>query len=398
MAQAAAGLHIIAKPIGPVCNLDCTYCFYLEKEALFPKGENFRMSDQVLEAFTRQYIEAQPQAEVEFVWHGGEPMLLGMDFYRQALKLQKKYRKGKKIKNSIQTNGVLLNDQWAEFLKKNDFFVGISLDGPREVHDIYRKDRAGRGTFDKVLKGLRLLKKHGVEFNILACVAKETAYKPLEVYEFLKNEGVEFVQFTAVVERDPAGKVTPWSVEPEKYGEFLIKIFDQWVRQDVGKVFVMNFEWALNNWVGNPSPICLFAQECGRALAIEHNGDVYACDHFVYPKYLLGNLLKDELKALVELPKQRAFGAAKAKDLPRYCKSCAYLFACRGECPKRRFLKTPLDEPGLNYLCAGYKKYFSHIDKYMRAMVQLLRNNLPVSYIMKASKGPLIIRRDDQKA
>ncbi|MBU0686510.1 MAG: anaerobic sulfatase maturase [Candidatus Margulisbacteria bacterium] len=396
--QLPASFHVITKPVGPACNLNCDYCFYLEKEKLFPSGKNFRMTGEVLEAFIRQYLESQPQAEVEFVWHGGEPLLADLAFYRQVLKLQKKYQQGNKIKNSLQTNGVLLNDAWAEFLSKNNFFVGISLDGTKEIHDIYRKDRSGRGTFDAVIKGLRLLKKHGVEFNVLACVAKETAYKPLEVYAFLKSEGVEFVQFTAVVERDPNGMITPWSVEPEKYGDFLIAIFDQWVRHDVGKIFVMNFEWALNNWAGNPAPLCLFAPECGRSLVIEHNGDVYSCDHFVYPEYLLGNVLKDQLKDLVELPKQKNFGAAKADKLPQYCKKCTYLFACRGECPKRRFLKTPSDEPGLNYLCAGYKKYFSHINKYMRGMVQLWQNNLPVSHIMKATKGPLVIRRDDQNA
>ena len=317
------------------------------------------MPDEVLSAFIRQY-------DGEYVWQGGEPTLLGLDFFRKVLELQKKHHKGKKIKNSLQTNGILLDDKWCEFLKKNDFLVGISLDGPRDVHEIYRPSH------EKVMRGLRLLKKHGVDFNVLACVAKEIAKKPLDVYRFLKDEGVEFIQFTPIVERDANLKVLPWTVEPESYGDFLIAIFEEWVRTDVGKVFVMNFEWALNAWVGNPSPVCIFAERCGASLVIEHNGDVYSCDHFVYPEHLLGNILKVGLKSLAELPAQQDFGAAKSEKLPLYCKSCNYLFACRGECPKRK-----------QYLCAGYKKYFKHIDRYMRAMRDLLNHNRPVSDIMR---------------
>lgn len=393
-----SGVHVIAKPIGAVCNLNCAYCFYLDKKGLFPHNENFRMSDEVLSAFVRQYIEAQPFPEVEFVWQGGEPTLLGIDFFRKVTKLQKEHRRNKKVRNCLQTNGVLLNDEWCDFLKVHDFLVGISLDGPKDVHDIYRRDNAGKGTFDKAVRGLRLLRGHGVEFNVLACVARDTAKKPLDVYNFLKDEGVSFIQFTPVVEREEgSNKIAPFTVEPSDYGDFLIGIFDEWVKNDVGKIFVMNFEWALNAWVGNPSPVCIFAENCGRSLVIEHNGDVYSCDHFVYPEYLLGNVLKNDLKDLVELPSQCAFGTSKSKMLPISCKECSFLFACRGECPKRRFAKASTGENDLNYLCAGYKKYFQHITKYMNAMRELVSYNLPISNIMKAVKGPLVIKLDDKK-
>lgn len=391
---AQSGIHIIAKPTGPVCNLNCTYCFYLEKEKLFPKGENFRMSDDVLSSFIRQYIEAQPClpagrafSEVEFVWQGGEPTLLGLDFFRRVIELQKTFKRDKKIRNCLQTNGTLLTDEWARFLKKNEFLVGLSLDGPKEVHDIYRRDREGKGTFNKVIRGLRLLKKHGVEFNVLACVAKETAKKPLEIYQFLKAEGVGFIQFTPVVERGSSGKILPWTVEPESYGEFLIKIFDEWVRNDAGKIFVMNFEWALNAWVFRQSPVCIFSKTCGRSLAMEHNGDVYSCDHYVYPENYLGNIADHHIKELVELPAQKKFGSAKEESLLSTCRNCKFLFACRGECPKRRFARSPYGGTNLNYLCGAYKEYFQHIAKYMDAMRQLLENNKPVSDIMKEFKG-----------
>jgi len=386
-----AGLHLIAKPIGPVCNLNCVYCFYLEKKALFPPAENYRMSDEVLQAYVRSYLAAQPYPEVEFVWQGGEPTMLGLDFFRRALELQQKHKKDKKVSNCLQTNGVLLNDEWCEFLKKHDFLVGISLDGPEEVHDFYRVNRSRARTFGSVMNGLNLLKKHGVRFNVLACVASETASEPLKTYRFLKENGVGFIQFTPVVERDKEGKLLPWTVEPVAYGDFLSAIFDEWVRQDVGMVFVMNFEWAVNAWVGNPSPVCIFAESCGRSLVIEHNGDVYACDHFVYPPYRLGNVLKDDLGDLARLPAQLSFGAAKAA-LPDYCRSCQFLFACRGECPKRRFARTPYGGPGLNYLCPGYKKYFQHITKYLNALRQILEKGLPASDIMKAVQGPLVVK------
>jgi uncharacterized protein len=411
-----SGMHVVAKPMGPVCNLACEYCFYLEKKALFPQGDNFRMSDELLSAFVKNYIISQPTPVVEFVWQGGEPTLLGIDFFKRVIELQKPFAGRKTITNSLQTNGTLLTDKWCFFLKKHNFMVGISMDGPREIHDRYRRDRAGNGTFDKVMQGLRLLQKHKVEYNVLACVARETALQPLEIYRFFKAEGIEFIQFTPVVERMPdvnsthlglrlAGPaalekveqhfdVTPWTVIPEEYGDFLIAIYEEWVRHDVGKVFVMNFEWALNAWIGNPSPICVHAKQCGRSLVIEHTGDFFACDHCVYPQYRLGNIMTSQLPAMVEKSLQTGFGVTKETALPRWCTECEVLAACQGGCPKHRFAKTLYNEPGLHYLCKGYKKFFIHIRKYCHTMTQLLENGLPASYIMEALKGPLVVKLD----
>jgi uncharacterized protein len=412
---APPGLHVVAKPIGPTCNLDCEYCFYLEKQVLFP-GQT-RMSDEVLSAFIGGYIASQPTPVVEFVWQGGEPTLLGIDFFKRVVELQMPFAKGRTITNSLQTNGTLLTDEWCRFLKRHNFMVGVSLDGPKELHDRYRKDRKGRGTFDQVMRGVKLLQKHRVEYNVLACVARETAEKALEVYGFLRDAGVEFIQFTPIVEREPdaqsaglglrlgapaaldsvkgQGEVTPWSVEPEAWGDFLINVFEEWVRHDVGKVFVMNFEWALNAWIGNPSPVCVHAQQCGRSLVIEHNGDVYACDHCVYPQYRLGNVLTDALPRMAEKSVQSGFGVAKETALPRWCRQCEVLAACRGGCPKHRFAATYDDEPGLHYLCAGYRKFFLHIRKYLHVMTQLLEKGLPVSLVMEALKGPLVITQGE---
>jgi uncharacterized protein len=409
------GIHVVAKPIGPVCNLNCEYCFYLEKQALFSPGEQYRMSDKILSAFITNYITSQPTPVVEFVWQGGEPTLLGLDFFRRVVELQKPFLGQKTINNSLQTNGTLLTDEWCRFLKANNFMVGISLDGPREIHDRYRRDRKGNGTFDQVMRGLKLLREHKVDYNVLACIAKETAKSPLDVYRFLRNEGIEFIQFTPVVERfsnvcsapsglrlagpaaldkkDQQGAVTPWSVIPEEYGDFLIDIYEEWVRHDVGTVFVMNFEWALNAWIGNPSPICVHAKQCGRALVIEHNGDVFACDHCVYPQYKLGNILSDTLPDMVAKSLRSGFGVSKETALPRWCEECEVLAACQGGCPKHRFETTYYDEPGLQYLCPGYKKFFLHIRKYLRAMATLLENGLPASRVMEAIKGPLVIRK-----
>jgi uncharacterized protein len=413
----AAGIHVVAKPAGPACNLACEYCFYLEKQAMFEPGEQYRMPDHVLSAFIGKYISSQPTPVVEFVWQGGEPTLLGIDFFRRVIEIQKPYMGAKTISNSLQTNGTLLDDDWCRFLKRHRFLVGISLDGPKEIHDRYRKDRKGRGTFEKAMRGLRLLQKHQVEYNVLACVARETAARPLEVYRFLRETGVEFIQFTPIVERmpdsrsaqqglrlavpaaldsrDEQGEVTPWSVGPESYGDFLIDVFEEWVRNDVGKVFVMNFEWALNAWIGNPSPVCIHAKQCGRSLAIEHNGDVYACDHCVYPDYRLGNILSDALERLVQKSLVSGFGVSKETALPGWCRECDVLAACQGGCPKHRFATTFDDEPGLHYLCAGYKKFFLHIRKYLRTMTQLLEKGLPVSLVMDALKGPLVITQGE---
>jgi uncharacterized protein len=408
------GIHVVAKPIGPACNLNCEYCFYLEKKALFGPREDYRMPDDVLAAFIRGYIEAQPTPAVEFVWQGGEPTLLGMDFFERVIELQKPFVRRKTITNSLQTNGTLLTDKWCAFLKKHGFLVGISLDGPKEVHDRYRRDRPGNGTFDRVMRGFKLLKKHEVEYNVLACVARETAKRPLDVYLFLRSEGVEFIQFTPIVERlsDPRAKeaglslagpaalmreeeqkeVSAWSVEPERYGDFLIAVYEEWVRNDVGKIFVMNFEWALNAWIGNPSPVCVHSVQCGRSLVLEHNGDVYACDHCVYPQFRLGNIVNGRLTDMAAHSLESGFGVGKETALPRLCKECDVLSACRGGCPKHRFMKTYLGEPGLHYLCPGYKKFFRHIRKYLRAMAQLLENGHPASLVMEALKGPLVIK------
>jgi uncharacterized protein len=411
------GIHVVAKPIGPACNLNCDYCFYLEKQALFAADKQYRMSDKVLSAFITKYITSQPTSVVEFVWQGGEATLLGIDFFRRVVDLQKPFLKRKTITNSLQTNGTILTAEWCQFLKKNNFMVGISLDGPKEIHDRYRRDRKGNGTFDQVVRGLRLLQEHQVEYNALACVARDTAKQPLDVYRFLKDIGVEFIQFTPVVERlsdmnsppsglrlagpaaldkkDQQGGVTPWSVIPEEYGDFLIAVYEEWVRHDVGTVFVMNFEWVLNAWIGNPSPVCVHARQCGHAVVIEHNGDVFACDHCVYPQYKLGNIMNDTLPEMVAKSLRSGFGVAKETALPRWCRDCEVLPACQGGCPKHRFETSYYDEPGLQYLCPGYKKFFLHIRKYLRAMTTLLENGLPASRVMDAIKGPLVINLDE---
>jgi uncharacterized protein len=409
------GIHVVAKPIGPVCNLECEYCFYLEKQALFGSNEQYRMSDDVLSAFIANYVSSQPTPIVEFVWQGGEPTLLGIDFFKRVVDLQRYHAGAKTINNALQTNGTLLTDEWCSFLKTNGFMVGISLDGPKDIHDRYRKDRKGNGTCDRVMRGLRLLQKHGVAYNVLACVARETATRPLEVYRFFRDVGIEFIQFTPIVERLPdkrsvkeglrlaapvgpglqeqSNDVTSWTVIAEEYGDFLIAVYEEWVRHDVGKIFVMNFEWALNAWIGNPSPVCIHAKICGRSVVMEHNGDVFACDHCVYPHYRLGNIMNSRIDAMVGKSLQSGFGVIKETALTNKCKGCEVLAACQGGCPKHRFAKTDYDEPGLHYLCPGYRKFFLHIRKYLRVMTQLLENNLPASYVMDAIKGPLVIRQ-----
>ncbi len=412
------GIHVLAKPIGPVCDINCEYCFYLEKRALFDRDEHYRMPDDVLRAYIQQYVEAQPTPVVEFVWHGGEPTLLGIDFFRKVVELQQPYREQKDIRNNLQTNGLHLDEAWCEFFKANDFFIGVSLDGPEDIHDRYRKDRHGQGTFARVMQGVRLLQTHEVEFNALACVGRDTAYRPLDVYRFFKAAGIKYIQFTPIVERmpdrdtealglwlaapaqldelEPNTQVTPWTAEPERYGDFLIEIYEEWVRNDVGETFVMNFEWALSAWLGEPSPVCIFARQCGRAVAMEHDGGVYACDHYVYPDYRLGNVLSGNLGEMVERSVASGFGPHKESTLPRWCRECDVLNACWGSCPKHRFAVSPHGEPGLHYLCAGYKKFFLHIRKYLRAIATLLDNGLPAAYVMEAVKGPLVIRKPGQ--
>lgn len=404
----------MAKPTGPICNLDCSYCFYLDKESLFPGRHRFLMSDEVLRAYVTQNIRSEPGPEVLFTWQGGEPMLRGLDFYRQAVRYQRELASGKTIRNALQTNGVLLDEEWCAFLREERFMVGISLDGPKEIHDAARVDKRGQPTFDAVMKGIALLKKFNVEFNVLVTVTDEVSRHPKRVYEFLRDNGLTHVQFNPVVERIACSRekaagltftqpgkcggsldgvtVSPHSVAPEAYGEFLVAIFDEWVRRDVGTMYVMNFEWALASFMRLPSTICLFAQDCGKALILEHNGDVYSCDHFMYPDYRLGNIGETALSQLANSPQQQAFGVAKSADLPDYCRRCEVRFACHGECPKNRFMKTPDGQPGLNYLCPSYKRYFNHIAKYMNAMASLISHGQPASLIMQAIKAPLAIR------
>jgi uncharacterized protein len=392
--------HIMSKPVGPICNMDCKYCFYLEKENLYPDQSSWAMPDDVLEAYIRQYIEAQSIPVVNFAWQGGEPTVLGVDFFRKVVELEKRYAGGKQIENAFQTNGILLDDKWGEFLAANRFLVGLSIDGPRELHDCYRLDKGGQPTFSRVMRGLGYLKKHGVEFNTLTVVHRKNSRRPLEVYRFLKEAGSQFLQFIPIVERiaarpDPQGlvligpsyqeqaKVSDWSVEPLEFGKFLSAIFDEWVRKDVGRTFVQIFDVALESWLGMGQSLCVFRETCGAAMALEHNGDLYSCDHYVYPENRLGNVLEQPLAALAGSAQQREFGEAKLSALPRYCRECDVRFACNGECPKHRFIRTPDGEPGLNYLCAGYKHFFKHIDPYMRFMAEELRHERPPANVME---------------
>ena len=399
--------HIMTKPVGPICNLDCKYCFYLEKEKLYPSlGTSpapWKMADDVLEAYIQQYIFAQDADVVNFAWQGGEPTLLGVDYFRRAVELQARYANGKQIENAFQTNGVLLDDEWGEFLARNRFLVGLSMDGPRELHDRYRVDKGGQPTFTRVMSGISMLKKHGVDFNTLTVVGRHNARQPIEVYRFLKEIGSGFMQFIPIVERIAAApdgdglvlvgpmaeakaRVSEWSVESVDFGKFLSAIFDEWVRADVGRYFVQIFDVALETWLGIPASLCVFRETCGSALAIEHNGDLYSCDHYVYPENKLGNIMERPLESLVTLPQQEKFGLDKRDTLPRFCRECDVRFACNGECPKHRFIRTPDGEAGLNYLCAGYKIFFHHVDPYMRFMASELRQRRAPANVMEWAK------------
>jgi len=381
--------HVMVKPRGAICNLNCRYCFYLRKENLY-SGSSFRMSDEVLEEYTRQYIAAQQVPEVTFAWQGGEPTLMGLDFYRRAVELQQKYSKpGLLIRNAFQTNGILLDDEWCSFFHEHNFLVGLSLDGPRHLHDVYRVDKGGQPTFDRVMAAVALLKKHRVEFNILACVHAANAGHPLQVYRFLRDEvGVAFIQFIPIVEKQPgAGRrgemaVSSRSVSGRQYGNFLIAIFDEWLRRDVGRVFVQIFDVSLAAWMEQRPGLCVFEPTCGQAMAMEHNGDLYACDHFVEPRYYLGNITRTPLADLVASPKQHTFGLDKRDKLPHDCRVCPVRFVCNGGCPKDRLLRTPKGEPGLNYLCEGYKAFFTHIDRPMKLMASLVHAGRPAAEIM----------------
>jgi uncharacterized protein len=399
--------HLLAKPTGAVCNLDCKYCFFLSKEELYP-GSPFRMTDEVLDAYIRQLLEAQQAPEVTIAWQGGEPTLMGLEFFECSIACVEKHRKpAQQVTHTIQTNGTRLDDAWGAFFKKHRFLVGLSVDGPQPMHDAYRVNKGGSGTFDQVMRGWQLLKTHEVDVNILCTVHAANADHPVEVYRFFRDElGAGFMQFIPIVERAtaqslpivnlgwserPGGRrplytqtgsiVTERSVGAEQYGRFLIGVFDEWIRRDVGKVFVQTFDVALGSWLGQHN-LCIVSPTCGNALALEHNGDLYSCDHYVEPDCLLGNILEKPLGDMVASDQQRKFGQDKSDTLPQYCRNCEVLLACSGECPRNRFIETPDGEPGLNYLCAGYKRFFSHIDEPMKVMANLLRQGRYADEVM----------------
>lgn len=394
----AKPLYVMLKPAGAHCNLACKYCYYLEKNKLYPTAQRHLMSDEILEQFTREYIEAQTMSQVLFTWHGGEPLLRSIDFYRKALSLQQKYAGGRRIANIIQTNGTLLTDEWCEFFAQNHWLVGISIDGPQPDHDHYRLTAAGKPSWKKVMQGIKLLKKHGVEWNAMAVVNAYNANHPLEFYRFFKENGCQFLQFTPIVERltrhedgrtlaSLADKdeisLSEASVTPEQWGYFLCAIFDEWVRKDVGKIFVEIFDCTLANWMGISPGICAYSKECGHAGVMEHNGDVYSCDHFVFPEYKLGNIRDHSLIDMLYGEQQQEFSRLKHSSLPRQCKECDMEFACHGECPKNRFMKDKYGDSGLNYLCPGYYHYYQHVAPYMDYMKQELMAQRPPSNIMK---------------
>jgi len=404
------GLHVMSKPIGPICNLDCEYCYYLHKEELYPSGEKWKMSPQTLETYIEQYIAAQPThlQEITFAWQGGEPTMLGPEFFQHVVDIQNRHKRPRqRIVNALQTNGVLLNDAWCELFRAHSFLVGLSIDGPAELHDRYRYDKQGQPTFRRVLQALKLLKRHQVEFNALVVVNRHNGDHGQRVYSYLRDSGVEFLQFIPIVERRGVGThaesavppgnaddahaaehlVSSRSVGPEQFGDFLIEVFDHWLRRDVGRVFVQIFDQALSAWMGHEPSLCVFRQECGRALALEHNGDLFSCDHFVEPEHKLGNIHETPLIQLADSDQQRDFGRAKRATLPQYCRDCEVCFACNGECPKNRFLQTPDGDEGLNYLCAGYRKFFNHIDPYMKMMAAELKQRRPAANVMHRLHG-----------
>lgn len=377
--------HVLAKPIGPKCNIACGYCFYLEKEKLYPnkgRGSGWAMPEAVLESFIRQKLESSTTPVESFAWQGGEPTLLGVDYFRRVVALQRRHAKGRKVENALQTNGMLLDATWCDFLKENDFLVGLSIDGPRHLHDHFRVDKQGRPTFDAVMAGLSLLKEYGVTFNTLTVVQRHNGDHGREVYRFLKEAGSGVLQFIPAVEPVAEAQVSDGSVLPEQWGRFLIEVFDDWVRHDVGRTYVQLFDVALQIWSGLGTDLCLFSETCGRALALEHNGDLYACDHFVDPDHKLGNLLRSGLAEMVASEAQSRFGLHKRDGLPRLCRECEVRFLCHGECPKNRFAVTPDGEAGLNYLCAGYKAFFHHSAPHMRFMSDALHRGRAPAEVM----------------
>ena len=393
--QRAPAFGTMIKPIGSACNLDCHYCYYLDKSEIY--NENMpRMSEELLEEYIRQYIQGASQQNISFCWHGGEPLMAGLPFFEKAMELQKRYAGDKIIENTLQTNGILVNEAWCRFFKDNNFLIGLSLDGPEDIHDAFRRDCGGAPTFARVMRAVELMKKHGVEFNILATVNARSEERGVEVYKFLTSIN-PYVQFLPVVEyvRMRPGKrplivspdeedavPAPWSVSAKGYGKFMCDVFDEWVKYDVGKNFVQLFDVTLGNWCGVPPSLCAFAEVCGDGLVVEHNGDVYSCDHFVYPEYRLGNIATDELSAMYRSSEQQSFGRDKRDALPLECKRCNYYFLCRGECPKHRFEYAKNGEPYMNVLCEGYKMFFRHTDPYMRYMKTLIEKGEPASKVM----------------
>jgi len=397
--QGPNSFQIVVKPAGASCNLSCTYCYYLEKRKLYPGINEFRMSDVLLEKIIKEFIEAHEVPVVTFTWQGGEPTLMGLDFFKKAIGYQKKYSRGRTIENAFQTNGTRLNSDWCKFFKDNNILVGISIDGKEHNHDHYRRTFSGSPTFRKVMDGINLLHRNSVEFNTLSTVNDYSVRFASETYRFLKEAGSGYMQFLPVVERAALnhrdmdlellapvhgnGSVTRWSVGPADYGEFLITIFNEWVRNDVARYFVQIFDATLANYIGDNPGICVFGETCGDAMAMEHNGDLYSCDHFVYPEYLLGNIAKTPLLDMVKSKQQLDFGIIKRSSLPGYCLDCDVLYTCHGECPKHRFLATPGGETGLNYLCEGYKMFFRHVEPFMHFMAEELKNERPPANVMK---------------
>lgn len=393
----ARPLYVMAKTAGPLCNLRCKYCYYLEKQHLSGKESQY-MTDELLETYIRDYIQLQQTPDILFTWHGGEPMLRPLSFYRQAVRLQRYYGRGRRISNVIQTNGTLLTEEWCEFLHDEGWLVGISIDGTEEMHDAYRKDIGGEGSWQRVVDAIGLLKKHGVEWNAMAAINHHNVGRPTEFYRFFRDVlGCRYIQFSPVVERlhthsdgrhlaqvmDDGCPVAPFSIRPREWGEFLIGVFDEWVHNDVGETFVPVFDATLAGWLGMEPGICVYAEECGHAVVMEHNGDVYSCDHFVFPEYYLGNIRTQGLPQMLYGAKQNAFSRLKRDALPRQCRQCRWLKACHGECPRLRFARTADGEPGLNYLCAGYGMYFRHVAPYMDYMAGELTEGRPASNVMK---------------
>lgn len=392
----AKPLYVMLKPVGSACNLACQYCYYLEKELLYPNNKRSWMSEETLETFIQQYFLAQTQPYVSFTWHGGEPLLRPISFYKKALKLQQKYGKGFYIENSLQTNGTLLTDEWCRFFKENNFLIGLSIDGPATVHDAYRQTLSGKGSFQKVLNGIRLLNKYGVEWNAMAVVNAQNVKDAATFYNFFKSINCHFIQFTPIVERlvphadgrclasvnEQTQTMTPLSVTPEEWGAFLCDLFDLWIKEDVGTYYIQMFDATLANWVGQTPGLCTLSKSCGHASVMEHNGDVFACDHFVFPEYKRGNIHTQTITEMMYSPEQLQFGKNKWQSLPRQCKECSFLFACYGECPKNRFAIDAYGNKGLNYLCKGYKRFFAHVAPYMQFMKEQLEKELPPADVM----------------